>query len=150
MSYSVFDVAEWFLQKEEMTHKKLQKICYYAQAWYATLFGGRRLINGDFEAWIHGPVHPDLYKKFAYNGLCKIEPSGRKLDIELQDLDFLNIIYNTFGEFDADYLEAMTHAEEPWKKARMGLAPDQPGNKKITLDSMREFYTNLKNANQYE
>lgn len=27
---NIFDVANWFLSKEEMTHKKLQKLCYYA------------------------------------------------------------------------------------------------------------------------
>lgn len=31
---TVFDVAEWFLSKESMTNKKLQKLCCYAQAWY--------------------------------------------------------------------------------------------------------------------
>ena len=25
--YSIFDVANWFLSKESMTHKKLQKLC---------------------------------------------------------------------------------------------------------------------------
>lgn len=29
--YSVYDIADWFLSKEEMAHKKLQKLCYYAQ-----------------------------------------------------------------------------------------------------------------------
>ena len=31
--YSVFDIADWFLKKGNMTQKKLQKMCYYAQAW---------------------------------------------------------------------------------------------------------------------
>lgn len=31
---TVFDVAEWFLSKESMTNKNLQKLCYCAQAWY--------------------------------------------------------------------------------------------------------------------
>lgn len=30
--YSIFDVANWFLSKGDMTQKKLQKLCYYAQA----------------------------------------------------------------------------------------------------------------------
>ncbi len=30
--YSVYDIANWFLLKQEMTHKKLQKLCYYSQA----------------------------------------------------------------------------------------------------------------------
>ena len=39
--YSVFDIANWFLLKEEMTQKKLQKLCYYAQAWCYALKGYR-------------------------------------------------------------------------------------------------------------
>ena len=35
--YSVLDVANWVLTHEAMTHKKLQKLCYYAQAWYYAL-----------------------------------------------------------------------------------------------------------------
>ena len=36
--YSVFDIANWFLTKGQMTHKKLQKLCYYAKAWYLALY----------------------------------------------------------------------------------------------------------------
>ena len=36
--HSIFDVAEWFLQKESCSHKKLQKLCYYAVAWSYALF----------------------------------------------------------------------------------------------------------------
>ena len=61
--YSVFEVANWFLTKEAMTHKKLQKLCYYAQAWCYAL-KGYRLMDTVFEAWVHGPVSPVLYDKF--------------------------------------------------------------------------------------
>ncbi len=30
---NIFDVADWFLSKEAMPHKKLQKLCYYYKAW---------------------------------------------------------------------------------------------------------------------
>ena len=59
--YSIFDVSEWFLSKESMTPKKLQKLSYYFEAWCHALFN-RSLINDTrFEAWIHGPVSPELY-----------------------------------------------------------------------------------------
>ena len=31
--YSIYEIADWFLNKGPMTQKKLQKLCYYAQAW---------------------------------------------------------------------------------------------------------------------
>ena len=32
-------IAKWFLSKQSMEHKKLQKLCYYAQAWHCALEG---------------------------------------------------------------------------------------------------------------
>lgn len=60
---SIYDVANFFLSKEAMTHKKLQKLCYFAQAWYLANYG-KPLVPNRFEAWVHGPVSPDLYSKY--------------------------------------------------------------------------------------
>ena len=35
--YDVVSIAAWFLTKDNMTLKKLQKLCYYSQAWFYTL-----------------------------------------------------------------------------------------------------------------
>ncbi|MFP5528706.1 Panacea domain-containing protein, partial [Peptococcus simiae] len=53
---SVIDVANWFLSKDSMTHKKIQKLCYYAQAWYCALYDGTPLFKEEIQAWVHGPV----------------------------------------------------------------------------------------------
>ena len=70
--YSIYDVADWFLSKSIMTHKKLQKLCYYAQAWSLAL-NDYKLVNTDFQAWIHGPVSYPLYEKFKKFGYEPIE-----------------------------------------------------------------------------
>jgi hypothetical protein len=67
--YGILDIACWFLHKEAMSHRKLQKLCYYAQAWFFTL-ENIRLTDAIFEAWIHGPVSPSLYQHFKKYG-CK-------------------------------------------------------------------------------
>ncbi|WFQ91019.1 hypothetical protein MFERI13461_00453 [Mycoplasma feriruminatoris] len=36
--YSYKDISDWFLSKESMTPKKLQKLTYYAEAWALALF----------------------------------------------------------------------------------------------------------------
>lgn len=41
------------------------------------------------------------------------------------------------------WLSELTHLEEPWKKARKGLSPNERGNNEITLDSMAEYYTSI-------
>ncbi|HHU17812.1 MAG TPA: DUF4065 domain-containing protein [Clostridiales bacterium] len=68
---SVLDVAKTFLSFQSMTHKKLQKICYYAQAWHLALEGGP-LFHERFEAWIHGPVCPELYDYYKIYGWTNI------------------------------------------------------------------------------
>ena len=45
--YSVYEIADWFLNKGNMTQKKLQKLCYYAQAWCYAL-KNKRLIKSTF------------------------------------------------------------------------------------------------------
>ena len=33
----IYDIAKWFLSQSSMTPKKLQKMVYYAYAWFITL-----------------------------------------------------------------------------------------------------------------
>ena len=36
---NIFELADTFLSFDIMTHKKLQKLCYYAYSWYMVLNG---------------------------------------------------------------------------------------------------------------
>ena len=51
---SVFDAAKYILEKmNTISAWKLQKLCYYAQAW-ALAWTGEPLFQEDFEAWAAG------------------------------------------------------------------------------------------------
>ena len=63
----IFDLAEAFLSISSMTHKKLQKLCYYAKAWYLALYD-ENIVSEPFEAWVHGAVQPELYQKYKSYG----------------------------------------------------------------------------------
>ncbi|MBQ7502967.1 SocA family protein [bacterium] len=148
--YSVFDIANWFLSKESMTHKKLQKLCYYAQAWHYTLLD-EPLFSERIEAWVHGPVIPALYKKYSDYGWIDIPKySGKLKDFNNKTLDILQTVLNTYLEFDGDMLERITHAENPWKEARKGLPPLATCTNEITLESMKAFYRQLYDEEQGE
>lgn len=147
--YNVFAIAQWFLSKEEMTHKKLQKLCYYVYAWYYTLYN-EHLFDGPFEGWIHGPVHRELYDEFKSYGWQPIVIEQEHIELEEDDIIFLEVIYDTFGEHSADELEEMTHLEEPWIEARKGLNSNEAGYVKINDETIKSFYSNLKNDNQLE
>lgn len=64
-----FDVADYFLAHcdEEsgdiISNLKIQKLTYYAQGFSLVLLG-KPLFNEKIEAWMHGPVVPELYRKY--------------------------------------------------------------------------------------
>ena len=67
---NVFDVACYILErKPDITTMKLQKLCYYAQAW-SLVWEEEPLFDEEFEAWANGPVCPELYA--AHRGMYKV------------------------------------------------------------------------------
>lgn len=141
--YSVFDIANWFLSKEEMTHKKVQKLCYYAQAWCYAL-RGYRLENTDYQAWVHGPVSPALWEKFKSFGYDPIRIVGKpRVTIAEEDVKLLEDVWDTYGENTGNALEALTHRELPWIEARRGYAPEEKCTVAISPRSMESYYKSI-------
>ncbi len=138
MNITIFEVANWFLSRQSMTHKKLQKLCYYAQAWHLALFQNE-LFTENFEAWVHGPVNKDLYQKYKENGWNLIPQAGN-INIALEISGFLERIWETYGEYDGHQLEALTRSEAPWINARVGLNTWQASNVSISGDDMANYY----------
>ena len=135
----IFDLAEAFLSIEGMTHKKLQKLCYYAKAWYLALYD-ENLIEESFEAWVHGAVQPDLYQKYRSFGFQLIPMVNDTEGILEEFMSFAREVYRVYGEYDGDELESINHQEDPWIKARAGLKPWQSGNAIISEDDMKSYY----------
>lgn len=118
--YSIFVIADWFLKQTLCDHKKLQKLCYYAQAWSLTL-RNRRITTGNFEAWVHGPVNYDLWKEcsdFGYMDIPTDFLSKYHENIFEDDDAFLHRVLSTYGKFSGYDLECLTHTEKPWQIAR--------------------------------
>lgn len=141
--YSVFEIANWFLSKESMTQKKLQKLCYYAQAWCYAL-NDYRLIDTVFEAWVHGPVSPALYDKFKSFGYNSIRLAGKyTVNIAEADIELLESVWETYGDHTGNALEALSHSEPPWIEARVGYAPNERCNVPISVESMKRYYSSI-------
>lgn len=146
--YSIYDVANWFLQKQSMTHKKVQKLCYYAQAWYYAL-KDKRLIKSDFQAWVNGPVSPILYQRFKSYGYADI-PQNQDLSclIKEEDTAFLERVWATYGDQSGNSLEILTHRELPWIEARCGYADNERCNVVISPETMKKFYQSIYIGNE--
>lgn len=144
--YSIFEIAKWFLAKESMTQKKLQKLCYYAQAWCYAL-RGYRLENTDYQAWVHGPVSPALYEKFKSFGYDAIRMSGNYvLKIEKEDQELLQDVWETYGDRTGNALEVLSHRELPWQEARRGYKPDERCSIVISPMTMASYYKSIYNG----
>lgn len=145
MDATIFDVSNWFLSKEPMTHKKLQKLSYYYKAWGLALFDKDMIPNYEFMAWVHGPVNRELYDKYHDRGWNDIELEVNAPSYSLGDneTELLESIWLTYGDKSANELEAQTHKEMPWIKARGGLGEWDRCEAIISHKDMREFYRSV-------
>ena len=128
---------------ESVTNLELQKLVYYAQAWFLALYD-RALLDEPFEAWVHGPVQPDLYQRFKALGWRPIsdipqEPTFGQALIP----QHLDEVLRVYGKFTAHQLEMLTHDEEPWRAARGNLPPDASSSSTISQESMKQYYKRL-------
>lgn len=145
---SVADYLLCFAQEhgDVMTPLKLQKMVFYADAWYMALNDGEELIADRFEAWVHGPVARDLYIRFADYKWQPITREVRYPRLPYQVREHLEEIYNVFGRYSAYELELMTHQEEPWLMARGRLPSDVPCENRIDKYVTAEFYRGMMDA----
>ena len=135
---TIFDLANAFLSIEPMSNKKLQKMCYYAQAWHLALEDEPLLKETSFEAWVHGPVNPKLYHYYKDYGYDAITIKDIVIPVDI--LAFAKQVHESYGHLDAYELECLAHQEAPWKEARGNLRPWEPCNTVISEASMKEYY----------
>lgn len=138
------EIARWFVNRVDresgdiISHLKLQKLVYYAQAWYLANFG-EPLFDEEIEAWTHGPVVQSVWNEYKQYGWDAI-PSGEEPILDSKIKDILELIFRKYGDMGAKALENMTHREDPWRKTRGNLPLEARCNKPITKKIMREFY----------
>lgn len=143
---NVFDTAKYILEcsgKKKMSTMKLQKLCYYAQAW-SLVWDDEPLFEEDFQAWANGPVCPELF--FKTQGKYSVGPedeTGGDEDLTDNQKDTINEVLNYYGKHNAQWLSQLSHMEDPWKSARIGIPVGQGCNHVITKESMAMYYGGL-------
>lgn len=144
----VLVAADYFIKKQgegstAVTNKKLQKLLYYSQAWSLVL-KDKPLFEEDIEAWVHGPAIPVVYEQFKNFGRDKI--TGLVIDdsefnqLEDTDKEVMDLVWDIYGKYDGDYLELLSHNEEPWLKARGDCSTEEVSRAVISHDMMRSYY----------
>jgi uncharacterized phage-associated protein len=141
---NVFDTAKYILEKlGTMSAMKLQKLCYYSQAW-ALVWDDYLLFEEDFEAWANGPVCPILYFKTKGKYLISVsDETGGDEDLSDEQKDTIDKVLEHYGSHNAQWLSQLTHMEEPWLNAREGVPVGAGCNNVITKESMALYYGGL-------
>lgn len=146
MAFAAFDVAKWFINRvdrdsgDSITHLKVQKLLYFAEAWHQVL-RGEDLFDEQFEAWAHGPVVRDVYTKLAdygWQALGPIDPPPPAFPVST--MEALELVVDLYDQFTAKQLEEMTHADGPWIDARGELAPEARCTNIIAKPAIKAFF----------
>lgn len=142
---NVFDVAKYILHKyQKLSTWKLQKLCYYSQAWHLA-WSGNPIFNEDFEAWANGPVCPPLFHK--HQGKFIITENDLLLgdynNLTADEKDSIDVVLKDYGRMEPYDLRELSHSEDPWKNARGDLPEDAKCRNVISKDSMGEYYGGL-------
>ena len=141
-------VIDFFLAKEPMSPKKLQKMLYYAYAWTLTLLNDdenhleNKLFGDKFEAWVHGPVLPNVYEKYKEYGWNEIpkKTSTASVAFSPEVEDVLEQVWDVYGKMNGNQLESITHKEAPWIRARAGARAYEASHNEISDIEIFRFY----------
>lgn len=141
---NVFDTAAYILNKSgSMSTMKLQKLCYYAQAW-SLVWDDKPLFDEEFEAWANGPVCRELFNKTRGRFSVSAEDeTGGQENLTEEQKETIDQVLAYYGGHDAQWLSQLTHLEDPWKQAREGITVGQESNRIISKESMGLYYGGL-------
>lgn len=145
-------LAEYILFKSgPMSHLKLQKLLYYADALHLAYFD-QPLIDDDFEAWVHGPVSRKIFDtvrdlSILYDNISYVKDSDPATpDVLLKEqltedqLELIDEVLEEYGKLSQYQLETLSHSEYPWQNARRGYAFADRCSKIIDKQITKEFY----------
>lgn len=132
-------VAEYIINTIPVDNLKLQKLLFYSQAVHLVLNNKKPLFEDKIEAWMYGPVVPNVYKKYKKFGYEILQPSqNQKTSLTDSEIKSVDMVIDYYGNMSGVQLVAKTHQESPWKDVYVA-------NKKnilITNQSIYDYFVN--------
>ena len=148
---SAVDTAKLILAKlksddemaEYTSRLKLLKLLYYVQGYHLAMFG-TPIFDEKIEAWLHGPVVPEVWKwainygdeQMQSEALDKKQIDG--LGLHPQQIKLVEEVLEIYNKYSAYGLIDKTHTEMPWLAAY-----EKDKNNEITKDSLKDFFAPL-------
>lgn len=142
---TIHDVAAYVLKRTgPITAMKLQKLCYYSQAWHM-VWDECELFPEDFEAWANGPVSRDLFRhhrrQFTLNKWTHENADATALSVA--EAESTDAVLKHYGGLTAQQLSDISHNEDPWRVTRKGLDPLTRSRRIIPKGRMHTYYSGL-------
>ena len=144
-------LAQYFIQiMPEVTPLALQKLLYFTQGLYFVQMK-QPLFADDCEAWVHGPVYPEVYRQYRHyvynpidgNDSVVLMTDGGQLSIKEKAV--AQLVADSFGKYSGKVLENITHREEPWIKARAGVGTIEYSQNVISKARIEKYFCGLSN-----
>ncbi|HCC52426.1 MAG TPA: hypothetical protein DEQ30_10515, partial [Porphyromonadaceae bacterium] len=133
-------------ENNSLINLKLQKLLYYIQAWSWGIHK-RPFFEGEFQAWVHGPVNVDIYNRFSqtkylYSNIDLSDIQNREVSDEISpdDKKYINWILENYAPFSGAELEQISHNETPWIETRGILKPFERCDKVISPKLIQSYY----------
>lgn len=149
--YSAYTIANWFINRsiraaedeggDKLTLMKLLKLLYYAEGCALAIRGiDGGIFDEDIVAWEHGPVVAEIYSRYCSDPFELPLSEEDEMDaenIEKEERDLLEQVFDVFGQYSASGLRNKTHSETPWLEATDN---GTRLNRKISRDTMLNYF----------
>lgn len=145
---NIYLIAKYIIAKmEDTTPLVLQKLLYYIEGFSLALLDNK-IFSTRCEAWVHGPVYPEIYtrfKEYQYHSIERKEFSEYTTltSLSQEKVQLIDEVIKNFGCYSGKILEEMTHQTLPWLKAREGVEIKESSNRKILISDMQGFFKEI-------
>ena len=148
---SIHDITDYIILRVKSEDKhaslinlKLQKLLYYVQAWSYGI-NKQPIFNGEFEAWVHGPVNREIYNRFnptkyLYSEINIDDCLNNSVSLSSGDAEFVDFVLENYLKYSGAELERLSHNEKPWIVTRGDLNVNERCEKVIDPKLMIEDY----------
>ena len=127
--YNVFNVASYICNRymkengKRIDEMKLHKLLYFAQR-ESIIQTGNPLFEEEFRAWKYGPVLTEIRNHYKNNDFNK-----NYMNETLNSI--MDKVFSEYSHIFSWSLSMISHGEESWKRARVGIPEGENGNNRI-------------------
>lgn len=130
--------------KYEITNMSLQKLLYYIEGFIGVALN-EQLYSNRCEAWMYGPVYPEIYEKYKVFGGNQITVDKMNFDgvLDKKYRQVIDFVLNHFAIFNGTTLRDLSHAEKPWRDAHLGYYDTERCEEEITHESIVDYFSSM-------